>query len=302
VAEGRVTIAAPAKVNLYLAVGPRRADGYHELETVMQTLDLHDTVTLEPAPSLDVTCSPSLDLPGETNLAAVAARTLGGLLGRSPDVAIDVCKRIPAGGGLGGGSSDAAAVLRGLATLWGLSADDPRMRTAAAEVGADVPFFLIGGCALMAGRGDVLVRHLPSPSLHIALVNPGVPVPTAAAYAALDEAPPVSAPGADALLEALDRRDPSAVGAALFDGMTAAAVGLVPAVSDALALVTRSAGVLGACMAGSGSTVFGVFSDASAAEAAAAAARERGWWGAATCTRSAGDERPSGDMRHEECE
>jgi 4-diphosphocytidyl-2-C-methyl-D-erythritol kinase len=289
---GPLAIAAPAKVNLYLAVGARRADGYHDVDTVIQALDLHDTVVVEPAAGLSVACEPDVGVHCDANLAAIAARALGRLVGEEPRVAIKLRKRIPAGGGLGGGSADAAAVLLGLARLWGIGPDDDLLSRAAAEVGADVPFFLIGGCALLSGRGDVLARRLPSPSpsLHLALVNPGVPVSTAAAYAAIDDAPPAGAPGVDALVAALERADPSGIAAALHNDMTAAAVGLVPLVADALALVSGSPGVLGAAMTGSGSTVFGIFTDHASAESAVKQACDRGWWASVARTRSGGVE------------
>ncbi|HEY3317793.1 MAG TPA: 4-(cytidine 5'-diphospho)-2-C-methyl-D-erythritol kinase [Coriobacteriia bacterium] len=281
-------VEAPAKVNLYLAVGERRSDGYHDVETVMQALELHDSVLLTPADTLRVTCEPDPGLPGDENLVARAARALGEAVGRDPAYAIRVRKRIPAGGGLGGGSADAAATLAGLAHAWALDARDPALVASAASVGADVPFFLAGGCALLRGRGDRLVKRLPDPRLHVALVNPGVPVSTAAAYAALDATPRPAAPGAAGMVAALEAGDPQGIGRALFDDMTPAALGLAPVVADALALLRDRAGVLGACLSGSGSTVFGIFADALSAEEAARAGRGHGWWAEATRTRDGG--------------
>jgi 4-diphosphocytidyl-2-C-methyl-D-erythritol kinase len=286
----RVIVTAPAKVNLYLAVGARRPDGYHDIETVMQALELHDTLRIEPAEAFDLTCEPGLGVPAEANLVARAARSLGEALGREPAFAMHLTKRIPAGAGLGGGSADAAAALAGLARLWDLPAGDPLLEECAAALGADVPFFLHGGCALMGGRGDKLVRRLPSSRLHLALVNPGVPIETRAAYAALDASPPPPPPGSDAMLAALDSGDPAVVAGTLYDAMTSAAVSLAPVVADALAWVSTCDGVLGTCMAGSGSTVFGVFGDASSADEAAAGALARGWWSAATRTLEGGVE------------
>jgi 4-diphosphocytidyl-2-C-methyl-D-erythritol kinase len=189
---------------------------------------------------------------------------------------------------IGGGSTDAAAVLAGVALSWGIDRDDVRLRSVAAALGADVPFFLEGGCALLDSRGDRLVRRLRVPALHLALVNPGVPVPTGSAYAAFDAAPQPAPHGPGAMLAALDAGDPGLVAAALYDNLTPVATALVPQVADALALVATAPGVLGACMAGSGSTVFGVFADATAAADAAAAGRGRGWWAEASETRASG--------------
>jgi 4-diphosphocytidyl-2-C-methyl-D-erythritol kinase len=284
----QLRLIAPAKVNLYLAVGGVRPDGYHDVLTVMQALELHDTVELSPAEALSVACEPDPGVPAEENLAWRAAEALGAALGREPAFRIVVGKRIPAGAGLGGGSADAAAVLAGIARFWGVPREDRRLLSVAASLGADVPFFLEGGCALLDGRGDRLVRRLRVPRLRLALVNPLVPVPTAAAYAAFDAAPQPAPPGPGAMLSALDSGDPGLVAAALYDNLTPAATALVPEVADALALVEAAPGVLGACMAGSGSTVFGVFRDPAGAARTVAAARERGWWAEVSATRDGG--------------
>lgn len=282
-------VAAPAKINLYLSVGRRRPDGYHDVETIVQALELHDTVRVERASSLQVTCEPDVGVPAGDNLAARAARALGDALGRAPGFAIDVRKTVPVGAGLGGGSADAAAALVALAHAWGVSAEDPAVASCAASLGADVPFFLGGGCALLRGRGDELVRRLPVPRLHVALVNPGVLMPTAAVYGALGGSA-APAGGSAEILAAIESGDPRRVAGSLHNGMTGAAVSLAPAIAEALAWVSERPGVLGSCMAGSGSTVFGVFRDAASAEAAALAARGRGWWAEATRTRNGGVE------------
>jgi 4-diphosphocytidyl-2-C-methyl-D-erythritol kinase len=280
--DARLRLSAPAKINLYLAVGALRHDGHHDVVTVMQALGLHDTVELETGRPFSVSCDPELGVPVERNLAAIAARSLGALIGREPSVAIKVVKRIPAAGGLGGGSADAAAVLFGLAHLWSLGADDPRVLQAARTVGADVAFFLGGGTALFSGRGDMFERRLPTPGLAVALLNPGVPISTAAAYAAFDGMPQTSPPGPAAILAALQSGAPDAVGAALYNNLTEPACGLAPEVAEALALLEGAEGVYGRGVAGSGSTVFGVFADDTAAEVACHVARARGWWARAT--------------------
>lgn len=284
----RIVLVAPAKVNLYLEVGPRRIDGYHDVVTVMQALELHDTVTVEPGSRLSVVCEPDLGVPPCDNLVAAAARIIGRLLDREPNVAIGIRKRIPAGGGLGGGSADAAAAIVGLATLWGLPLSDPRVRQAAEAVGADAPFFLDGGCALMGGRGAAPLRRLPVPRLHIALVNPGVEISTAAAYAAFDRLPTPRTVGPEAMMAAVESGDPAAVAAALHDDLTEAAVGLAPEVGEALASLGDAPGLLGAGMTGSGSSAFGVFATGEAASGAVDVARARGWWAAVTGTRDGG--------------
>jgi 4-diphosphocytidyl-2-C-methyl-D-erythritol kinase len=158
-------LTAPAKLNLVLEVTGRRGDGYHEIASVMQTIDLADTVRLEEAASIELQVAGEeqlgVPLEGPRNLAYAAAHALAEAAGRSDaGVRIELEKRIPAGLGLGGGSSDAAAVLRGLNQLWGLDLGDASLSEVAAGVGSDVAFFLRGGAAYVTGRGE-RVEALP---------------------------------------------------------------------------------------------------------------------------------------------
>jgi 4-diphosphocytidyl-2-C-methyl-D-erythritol kinase len=139
-----------------------------------------------------------------------------------------------------------------------------------------------------SGRGDVLKRPLPVPPIHLAIVSASAPVSTAAAYAAFDAAPRSAAPGPRGVTDALVFRDPAALGAALFNNMAPVASGLVPPVAETLSFMRSADGCLGATVAGSGSSVFGVFAQAEAAEAAARAAARRGWWSLATRPRAGG--------------
>ncbi len=287
--EERTVVRAPAKVNLYLAVGRRRADGYHDVDTVLQAVSLADEIVIEPATALSVKTDPDLGLPAEENLGYRAAAALGSAVGLEPAVAITIAKRIPAQAGLGGASTDAAAVLAGLAHRWRLGASfAPVLGEIAASLGADVPFFLGPGTARLTGRGDVLAQTLPTPLLDLAIVRPDVPVPTGAAYAAFDLLASPAPPGFDAILSACESGDASDVAAALFNNMTDASTGLAPEVGDALASVRRSPGVLGAAMAGSGSAVFAVCASAAAAAAVVSAARESGLWGTTATTVTTG--------------
>ncbi|MHB1477578.1 MAG: 4-(cytidine 5'-diphospho)-2-C-methyl-D-erythritol kinase [Coriobacteriia bacterium] len=275
-------VSAPAKVNLHLAVGLLGDDGYHPVETVMHTLALADEVTIMPAVRFEFACGTDLDIPQESNLAYRAARAMEERFGRPLDVAISVEKRIPAGAGLGGASADAAAVIAGLAGLWGIDAGEPALHEVARTLGADVPFLLIGGAARLTGRGDIVAYALPPLDAPLAIVRPTEPVPTVAAYRAFDALAPVAAPDPIALEDALHAGDVSAVAAALFNAMTSSSVGLVPAIADALAMVSSATGVLGAAMSGSGSAAFGIFDDPAHATQCADLAREAGFWAAAT--------------------
>lgn len=184
---------APAKINLGLSVLGRRPDGYHAIDTVLQTIDLHDTVTLEraeePGVSIRVTGPASGRVPeDETNLAVRAARALADRTGHALELAIGLQKMIPAGAGLGGGSSDAAAVLLALARRFAVPDPTHTLVDLAAELGADVPFFLDGGTQRGTGRGDRLAAVDPPVDRWGVLVVPFVQVSTAAVYAAWDEA------------------------------------------------------------------------------------------------------------------
>lgn len=283
----RVVLEAPAKINLYLAVGARRADGYHDVTTVLQTVDLCDEVVVEPAERLSVRCAPDVGVAAEDNLAARAARVLAEATGRTPDVSVTLAKRIPARAGLGGGSADAAAVAVALRELWELG-EDFDLVTPCRLLGADVPFFLEGAAALYEGRGDELSRRPPTVPLRLVLVNAGIGISTTDAYAAFDRLPFGTSPGPDAVIDALESASADRVAAALFNNMTESSAGMAPFVGEGLALLTASEGCLGCAMAGSGSSVFGICADEPAAEYAAAQARARGWWAATTMTRGCG--------------
>lgn len=192
---------APAKINLWLEIIGRRPDGYHEIDTCYQAIDLADTVVLEPAGRPGVACRVegpfAEEVPeGRDNLAVRAAHLLAERTGHEPRLTIRLIKEIPAGAGLGGGSSDAAAVLVALARRFAVPDPDDTLVELAAELGADVPFFLKGGTQHATGIGDRL-RPVPTPAERWGiLVWPGVAVSTAWAYGAVTEpALPSSAVG-----------------------------------------------------------------------------------------------------------
>ena len=184
-APRRITVPAPAKVNLYLEVVGKRPDGYHELRTVMQTVDLLDELVLDATSdgTISLECDACGMPPQEENLVYRAAVALQERFGIEEGARIRLEKRIPAGGGLGGGSSDCAAALKGLTRLWGLDAAHEDLHEIASRLGSDIPFFLTGGTAVCRGRGErvepVPCRHV----FHCVLVTPGFPVSTANVYA-----------------------------------------------------------------------------------------------------------------------
>lgn len=167
-------IQAYAKINLTLEVLFERPDGYHELKTVIQTIDLADRLHFEPNASLEVTCSEP-DLQGEDNLVWKAAEALRNVTGCDSGANILLEKHIPISMGLGGGSSDAAAALTALNRLWGLDMDAAQLRSIASTVGSDVPFFIEGGTALCEGRGEIVSPLPPCPQTWLVLLCPHLP-------------------------------------------------------------------------------------------------------------------------------
>jgi len=284
---------APAKVNLTLRILGRRADGYHELESLVVFARLGDRLTLRPGDAL------GLDIEGPTaaaagdvadNLVLRAANALATHIDGLRTGCFALTKHLPVAAGLGGGSADAAAALRLLARLNELARPDPRLEEAARQTGADVPVCLEPRGRLMRGIGEILSAPLDLPALPAVLVNPGVAVPTRDVFAKLGLRPgetcgeareidPRRLTERDALM-AYMRRHPN--------GLERPAVALQPVIADVLAALADQKGCALARMSGSGATCFGLFgSDAEAAAAAQALASARpGWWVAATVLNS----------------
>jgi 4-diphosphocytidyl-2-C-methyl-D-erythritol kinase len=275
---------APAKINLTLRVLGRRADGYHDIESLAAFAGVGDALTFTPGGDLALTVGgPTAAAAGDvadnlvlTAAHALAERVAGLRLGR-----FTLSKRLPVAAGLGGGSADAAAALRLLARANGLAPDDPRLMQVARATGADVPVCLDPRARLMRGIGDILSDPLDLPRLFALLVNPGVAVATADVFAAL-AAPPAGQSGPAALPEG---------GAALLaeiaggrNDLEAPAIELEPAIADALAVLRKLPGCRLARMSGSGATCFGLFDSSRAASAAARTLRVAypTWWVRAT--------------------
>lgn len=186
----RVYVRAPAKINWTLEVLGKRPDGYHEIRSVMQTIDVNDTLVFESAPELTITVENGeglADAPREQNLAFRAAELLRGRAGHGAGAHIRLTKGIPVAAGLGGGSSDAAATLRALRVLWELDVSDEELAEIGAHLGSDVPFFLSGGTALVSGRGE-MIEPLPDAQAQVQIVPPPLRVvldKTTRMYAAL---------------------------------------------------------------------------------------------------------------------
>lgn len=255
-----VAVRVPAKVNLHLGVGRRRADGYHELTTVFQAVSLYDEVTVEPAPALAVeVCGEGAEsVPrGDDNLAVQAVRAVAALAGRPPAVKVTIRKGIPVAGGMAGGSADAAAALLACDLLWGARLDRDTMGRLAAGLGSDVPFALRGGTALACGRGERLSPVLGRGNYHWVLAFAEEGLSTPEVYAELDRlrgtvtAKPTPA---DGVLAALRSGDPVELGRALANDLAPAALLLRPGLRRVLD-AGRELGALGGIVCGSGPTI-----------------------------------------------
>ncbi|MCL1965439.1 MAG: 4-(cytidine 5'-diphospho)-2-C-methyl-D-erythritol kinase [Firmicutes bacterium] len=270
-------ITAHAKLNWTLSVLGRREDGYHELDTLMQSVALGDSIEMEHGDGLTLALAGKAAVPQDrSNLALRAADVLRKAMGVTAGARILLRKRIPVSAGLGGGSADAAAVLTGLSALWGLSVSDHDLKALALVIGADVPFCLTGGLARARGVGEALTRlDTPAP-LEVVIVKPTAGLSTPAVFAAYDklEKKP-SNPDSDAATRALTAGNKRMLAAAMGNALQAAAVPLAPEIA-LCAQALEHLGALRAQMTGSGSAVIGLF--ASAKEAAAAANACRRLW------------------------
>jgi 4-diphosphocytidyl-2-C-methyl-D-erythritol kinase len=268
---GSVTVRVPGKVNLYLAVGDRREDGYHELTTVFHAVSLLDEVTVRNADvlSLELVGEGADTLPtDERNLAWQAAELMAEHVGRAPDVSITIDKSIPVAGGMAGGSADAAAVLVAMNSLWELNVPRRDLRMLAARLGSDVPFALHGGTALGTGRGEELATVLSRNTFHWVLAFADSGLSTPAVFSELDrlrsDGDPTELAEPGPVLAALAAGDPEQLAPLLGNELQSAAVSLQPALRRALRAGV-AAGALVGIVSGSGPTC--AFLCASAASA-----------------------------------
>jgi len=278
---------APAKVNLTLRVLGRRADGYHEIESLVAFADFGDRLTLAPGGPLKLTLGgPRAAQAGDDadNLVLKAAHALDARIPAIVSGAFHLDKSLPVAAGIGGGSADAGAALRLLARANDLARDDPRLYDAARATGADVPVCLDPRPRLMCGIGEKLSPALALPRLAAVLVNPGTALATKAVFAGWTPGGKPAAPLAIGTLATLDREQFLQALANAPNDLEAAAIKLAPVVADVLARLRALAGCRLARMSGSGATCFALFDSAAAAAAAAAALTGQypQWWVRAT--------------------
>ncbi len=270
--KNTLTLHAPAKINLVLDVLGRREDGYHLLQMVMQSVDLCDTVTLGLREDDEVvfSCDDERLSDPEHNLCVKAARLLMAEGFLKQGVSIGLKKRIPSEAGMGGGSSDAAAVLCGLNALGGLGLSFAQLERLGVRLGADVPFCVRGGTARVEGIGEILTEEPAWEGLPVLIAKPPAGASTKEIFARIDAIRALPHPDTQGVLTAVRRRDPVQLARCMGNVLEEATLPLVPEIDD-IKNRMRGLGALGALMSGSGSAVFGIFAEPKEAAAAAKA-------------------------------
>ena len=255
-----VTLLAPAKINIALAVTGKRQDGYHDLRSVFATIDLADRVRVAPSPRLVVRIAPDVGAPRGDDLASRAVRAMAAATGLEAAAFVQIRKRVPVAAGLGGGSSDAGAVIRALATIWRQTEVD--LMAVAATVGSDVPFFVRGArVALVSGRGE-RVDPLPDPDpMHVVIVRSRARLSTADVFAALRSEDRGAAGSVDAVRDAFAQRSvtPQLLREHARNDLLAAAERLCPEIADARGRAAQRGIQL--ALSGSGPTLFTLAED-----------------------------------------
>ncbi|MGW4889773.1 4-(cytidine 5'-diphospho)-2-C-methyl-D-erythritol kinase [Streptomyces murinus] len=272
-----VTVRVPAKVNVQLAVGAARPDGFHDLANVFLAVGLYDEVTVTPADELRVTCAgpDAAQVPlDRTNLAARAALALAARRGIEPNVHLHIDKDIPVAGGMAGGSADGAGALLACDRLWGTGASRAELLAICAELGSDVPFSLVGGAALGVGRGELLTGLDVGGTFHwvFAMAERGLSTPAVfREFDRLAEGRRIPEPVASQdLLDALAKGDADALAAAVTNDLQPPALSLFPQLAATLA-AGRAAGALASLVSGSGPTTAFLTRDAETAQQVAEA-------------------------------
>ena len=255
-----LTRRAYAKINLSLDVTGKRPDGYHDIKSVMQTVDLYDTLTFRKTDggTVVMTANTNLLATDESNLVVKACRLMKETFSIREGLAVDLAKEIPMQAGLGGGSADAACALCAMNELFSLSISTETLCELGAKLGADVPFLVRGGTCLCEGIGELLTPVPEPPSCTVLIAKPAAGISTADAYAALDLKPIDNHPDTDALLRALEERDLKALCAAMGNVFEPYAFRRVPEIKTLIDTM-QDYGAYRAMMSGSGPSVFGIF-------------------------------------------
>lgn len=261
-----ISLKAHAKINLSLDVLRRRADGYHILQMIMQTIQLHDTITIEKIPSgVEILCEAPYVPNNSLNIAYKAAEAMLLQYNIQAGVKIEISKTIPVAAGLAGGSTDAAAVLKGMNTLFDLGIEQDELMRLGKTIGADVPYCIMGGTALAEGIGEVLTK-LPAPgNIPLILVKPRIGVSTAWVYKSLDLKKVTERPDTKLLMTAIRAGDINTLALNMknvLESVTCKRYSVIENIKKDL----KRHGALGSMMSGSGPTVFGIFEDVEKAD------------------------------------
>ncbi len=265
-----------AKVNLALSVLGRRADGYHEIRTIFQTIGLWDDLEFRPSAGLELSCEGLQGVRAEDNLVYKAASLLSETLSGNRGVSITLRKRIPAGAGLGGGSGNAAVTLLALRRFWGVDISDGELAGIAARLGSDVPFFLGGGTALGSGRGEQIQPLRDLPRAHLVVIFPAVHVSTAEAYRSLNLGLTYAAEDHRIQRFYGPLQEGSCGWTGIFNDFEASILAAHPPIREAKELLMER-GATASLLSGSGSSVFGFFPDEESASAAARGGFPEAW-------------------------
>ena len=269
-----VTVEANAKINLTLDILGKRPDGFHEVAMVMQSIGLHDTLTME---KTDGEIALSINVPwlkaDEKNLAWRAAELVRQEYGLKGGVRMELTKRIPIAAGLAGGSADAAAVLKGMNELYNLQMSEARLCELGARLGSDIPFCLMGGTMLATGRGEVLTRLADMPETWVVLAKPRISVSTAWAYQNYDEQGAEKHPDNEAIRKAIARGNRKAVAGLLCNVLESVTIKKYDVIADYKQMMLDK-GAMASMMSGSGPTVFGLARNREQAEAIANVLRQ----------------------------
>ena len=270
---------AYAKINLVLNIGDLRPDGYHDIQTIMQSLELHDDVTVEQTGGTGITVTASVDtIPtDESNLAVKAVKAFAAKTGVPADgLSIHIEKRIPVAAGLGGGSSDAAATLRALNVLYETNLSVDELAEIGIEVGSDVPFCVHGGCAYVEGKGDMVVPTTPMPQCIIVIGKPDLAISTEKMYQRFDQAElPQRADHTPEIMLGLRWENLKAVAESVGNAFEQVLMKNERNTVDMMKGVMNQFGTLGTAMTGSGPAVFGIFDNELYARVASETLRQR---------------------------
>ena len=272
-----IRIRAHAKINLYLDVVGKREDGYHDLETIFHSIELHDDVIIykQATKGITVSCEHPRVPQDSRNLAYRAANLLSDSVGGLDGIAIDIHKRIPVAAGLAGGSANAAAVLYGVNELFELGLTQETLRQFGAKLGADIPFCLHGGAALGLGIGDQLTRLPALSAVPLLLLNPGIHISTATVFKKLNFSLTIREKRGIIMKTCLAKKDVAGIGRNLYNLLEVPVFSHYPEIAALKTELSTQAGAYGALMSGSGATVFAVMQNSDVAHQCASYFKDR---------------------------